>query len=80
MIGRLYYANRLVMTAHVRQNETLRFHDLPMDIYNGGYIKYPDGHNFYPSNWARCDGTPVLFEDVPKELRVLELLDNPQSF
>lgn len=77
MIARLYYANRLVMTGGVRQNETVRFHDLPPDIYNGGYIKYPDGHKFYPTGWSRCDTTPVLLEDVPKELLVLELLNPP---
>ena len=77
-IARLYYANQLVLFMHCRQNETIRFSNLPPDIYNGGYIKYPDGHNFYPSGWSRCDTTPVLLEDVPKELLVLELL-NPST-
>jgi hypothetical protein len=79
MLGvvRLYYANQLVLTAAVRQNETMRFQGLPPDIYNGGYMKYPKGHNFYPSEWCRCDATPVLLEDVPKELLVLELLNPP---
>lgn len=79
MLGvvRLYYANQLVLTAAVRQNETMRFQGLPEDIYNGGYMKYPKGHNFYPSEWSRADSTPVLLEDVPKELLVLELLNPP---
>jgi hypothetical protein len=74
---RVYYANQLIITSSVRQNETVRFQGLPPDVYNGGYIKYPEGHNFYPASWARCDGTPVLLEDVPKELLLIELLNPP---
>jgi len=75
--ARVYYANQVMLTTSVRQNETVRFQGLPPDVYNGGYIKYPEGHNFYPTCWARCDGTPVLSEDVPKELLVMELLNPP---
>jgi hypothetical protein len=73
---RVYYANQLVVIWHVHPREVLKFDPLETEIYNGGYIKYPEGHQLYPSGWARCDGTPVLLEDVPKELRVLELLNS----
>ncbi len=78
-IARLYYAGQLVMYMHCRQNETIRFSGLSPEIYNGGYIKYPPGHKFYPDEWSRCDTTPVLRENVPKELLVLELLNPPDS-
>lgn len=74
-IARLYYVNQLVATTKVREFETVHFQGLPDEIYNGGYVKYPDGHEFYPLGWSRCDTTPVLLEDVPKELLVLELLN-----
>ena len=51
--ARVYYANQLMITSSVRQNETVRFQGLPPDVYNGGYIKYPEGHNFYPASLAR---------------------------
>lgn len=46
---------------------------LPNEIYQGGYIYMPwlaDER----IHWHRCDLTPVLLEDVPKELRALALL------
>lgn len=45
------------------------------EIYNGSYIysfpKYPDSTY---SGWWRANWTPVLLEDVPKELLLLKLL------
>lgn len=41
------------------------------DVYNGGYVYKTDDHT-----WYRCDGMPVLIEDVPKLLRMLQLALN----
>ena len=41
------------------------------DIYNGGYVYKTDDRN-----WYRCYDTPVLIEDVPKHLRMLQLVFN----
>jgi hypothetical protein len=76
MKARLYYANQVVWEGWVTPFDNLSFENLPPDFYNGGYIKYPDDHKVNPSKWARPDGTPVLLEDVPKELLTLELLLN----
>jgi hypothetical protein len=40
------------------------------EIYDGGYIFSPSTSTV----WWRCDLTPVLLADVPKELRALALL------
>lgn len=44
-----------------------------LKIYNEGYV-YAPSNTYRGSPWYRCDLTPVLLEDVPKELRVLVLL------
>jgi len=41
---------------------------LGAEIYNGAYLFAPN------KKWYRCDLTPVLDEDVPKELKMLVLL------
>jgi hypothetical protein len=44
------------------------------DVYNGGYV-LARGNN--PKvDWYRCDMTPVLLVDVPKRLRMLQLVLN----
>lgn len=73
--ARLYYKGKLVATTRVREYETVHFQNLPPDVYNEGYVKYPDGHKFYPDGWSRCDTTPVLTADVPKELLLIELIN-----
>lgn len=40
------------------------------EVYNGGYVYLPTD----PIGWYRCDLTPLLIEDVPKELRTAVLL------
>lgn len=40
----------------------------PRDLPDGAYILNPD------NEWFRSDLTPVLLEEVPKELRALVLL------
>lgn len=42
-------------------------------IYNEGYVYWPS-NPYRGSLWYRCDLTPVLLQDVPKEYRVLALL------
>ena len=44
-----------------------------LEIYNQGYVytkRFFDKEN----HWYRCDYTPVLIEDVPKEYRTYVLL------
>ena len=44
------------------------------EIYNGCYIYGMPLPRSCPAGWWRADGTPVLLEDVPKELLLLKLL------
>lgn len=39
------------------------------EVYNGGYVYRPTDQT-----WWRMDITPVLIEDVPKEIRMQALL------
>jgi len=73
-ITRVYYAG-LVYHEHLCINKDLPFsgmkrHDLP----DGCYIRVPDGNFFSGNKWYLKDLTPVLIEDVPKELLLLDLL------
>lgn len=72
--SRLYYGNQLVQEYDypIRMDQYLHT-NWGLEIYNGGYIStYDPSTNSY--GWFRCDYTPVLPEDVPKELIVLELI------
>ncbi len=53
------------------------------ELYNGGYVHYSANHPALQGafttdgksvQWYRMDGTPVLLDHVPKELRLLVLL------
>jgi hypothetical protein len=44
-----------------------------LEIYNKGYV-YTRKYHDRQRTWYRCDYTPVLLEDVPKEYRLLLLL------
>jgi hypothetical protein len=46
---------------------------LGMEIYNGGYLSATPS-NGHGTEWYRCDLIPVRDVEVPKELRMLELL------
>lgn len=73
--SRLYYANQLVQTFdHPFPKLDQYLHtNWGLEIYNGGYIStYVSALDSY--EWFRSDYTPVLPQDVPKELIVLELL------
>ena len=56
--------------------------DIPVDgdIYQGGYCYLGAAHNHEWAvrgpGWYRIDMTPVLLEDVPKQLRTMALLLN----
>lgn len=41
------------------------------DVYNGGWA-----YSTTERKWYRCDRTPCLIEDVPKRLRMLQLVLN----
>jgi len=43
------------------------------EIYNGCYIQLK-GFISYKDGWYRADQTPVLDADVPKELKLLQLI------
>lgn len=66
----LFYANQLVeeielspsMWRHIRETHG-------DEIYQGGWLFCRDA-----DEWYRCDSTPALLADVPKDLRVLALL------
>lgn len=44
------------------------------EVYNGGYLYWPAMEHFHGHAWHRCDLTPVLLADVPKEYRLLALI------
>lgn len=44
------------------------------EVYNGGYIYWPGVDHDRINAWYRCDLTPVLLADVPKEYRLLALI------
>jgi len=46
------------------------------EIYNGAYVHVPTRSPWQGCEWFRCDLTPVLLEDVPKELLLSVLLLN----
>jgi hypothetical protein len=81
MIIRLYYANHL-LDQWWRSSHFTNFERLPrvirerhgLEIYNGGYLSVKPGTST-DIEWFRCDLTPVLRENIPKELLVLELLN-----
>lgn len=66
----LFYANRLVdnLSWEFSPNQILSVYG--EEIYNGGYIYT----KYLVNKWWRCDFTPVLLADVPKELQLLVLL------
>lgn len=75
---RLYYANRLV-----HEYEVLQIQNLPStismiglmfgeEIKQGGILHCEPP--FHDRPWYRCDLTPILLEDVPRETRTLQLL------
>lgn len=75
MTSRLFYAGQLVeeygswfppMSLFLHTNWGL-------EIYNGGYL-YASKDFGRTYEWFKADGTPVLPEDVPKELLLLNLL------
>lgn len=49
------------------------FIDVGEEVYNSAYV-YMKGKQI--SGWYRLDNTPVLIEDVPKELRAFILILN----
>lgn len=68
----LFYGNQVYAT-YIARNELRKdlfpHTSVQADVYNGGYV--------YATNereWYRCDFTPVLIEDVPKVLQMLQLV------
>lgn len=71
---RLYYANQLVDTFEKRYPSLSQYlhTNWGLEVYNGGYLHIYDQLGY--GLWHRPDFTPVLIQDVPKELILLELL------
>lgn len=66
----LFYGTQLVDRLPLDGNSWTRIYsNYGPEIYNGGWLCAQDKHQ-----WYRCDGTPALLADVPKELRALALL------
>jgi hypothetical protein len=67
----LFYGSQLVAELDGSKLHSGRIRILfGQEIYDGGYIYSPK----MTTTWWRCDLTPVLIHDVPKELRALVLL------
>jgi hypothetical protein len=77
----LFYANQLV--DELEYPDPIGFNKLGRlvqslyghEIYNGGYL-YAAVSDSTPCRWWRCDLTPLLDDEVPKELRLLLVLLN----
>jgi hypothetical protein len=66
----LFYGLQLVTTLPLDSGHWTRIClEYGNEIYQGGWLCAQDTHK-----WYRCDGTPALLADVPKELRALALL------
>jgi hypothetical protein len=71
----LYYGHELIDTFANFKDYIKRFCNLTdpptSDIYQKGYL-----HEVLAGTpaWYRCDLTPVLLQDVPKQLQLLALL------
>ncbi len=79
---RVYYAGQLYREMLATPvfpmiNVSKELREESLEIYNGAYchVLEPDT-TWFGTNWFRADGTPVLPQDVPKELKLLELLIN----
>jgi hypothetical protein len=84
---RLYYANELIkewdfffilpQTGQAQLHEISReiLYHLSPEFYNGGYLRIlaRASKESWPE-WMRCDITPTRIEDVPKGLRMLDLI------
>lgn len=75
---RIYYAGMLY--DEVPYEPTLNNFPRLYDYPDGIYLKFsPNLNKYWPSLWYLKDKTPVLPQDIPKELLVLELLNPPNS-
>lgn len=73
---RVYYANQVHMDWFKKPKGVSILSMVGSEVYNGGYLRLKNA--ILPSvdhQWYRCDLTPVLLEEVPKELRLLELIN-----
>jgi len=70
----LFYGTQLVAELESQETSYQMIRErFGQEIYNGGYA-YRPGITGSLWKWRRCDMTPCLIEDVPKELRALALL------
>lgn len=75
MKSRLFYAGQLVgeYSSWFPSMSQFLHTNWGLEIYNWGYL-YASKDYGRTYEWFRADGTPVLLEDVPRELRMLNLL------
>lgn len=83
---RLYYANELIKEWNFETSlRTLEdvylgmiaheiLHRIGAEFYNGGYLRVRSAYHLRSRPWLRCDFTPVLDEDLPKGIRMLDLI------
>ncbi len=73
----VFYAGQLIGQYSTKNFNTYKS-KCGTEIYNGAYVyrqSYREHFSLdYSNGWFRMDTTPVLIEDVPKELRLLLLL------
>lgn len=63
----VFYGGLLYGEMSQREVRSLAWDNL--EIYNGAYV-----YNTHEREWYRCDGVPVLLEDVPPALRMQVLV------
>lgn len=71
----VFYGGKLFGTFTKKEFKALNLYATELEIYNGCYIYVtPQRSPGFAQGWFRGDFTPVLLEDVPKELLLLKLL------
>lgn len=74
----LFYAGKLAgeysKWSYLRFDLTHSDTAIGQEMYHGGYVYSNQDPATTQSRWWRCDGTPMLDEDVPLELKMQVLL------
>lgn len=70
----LFYGGQLVQEFNTAQPDLSQYLHTQwgLEVYNNGITAICQ--NSKPVEWYRSDRTPILLEDVPKDLRILLLL------
>jgi len=72
--ARLYYKGQLFHEFNDYEPLAIR-QRFGLNVYQSGFLLLNEyKYIIKESRWFRCDFTPLLINDVPKELQLLELL------